>query len=359
MSELLKNRYTPDYIQTLSLAIKQELKHFDCAAFEKNVMDDKWPDRELKSRMRHICDKIQQHLELNYKDAILLLKKIAPDFTGYEGMFIPQYVENYGLDDWKTSLPALAYFTEHASSEFAVRPFIIQDQKKMMKQMEKWSSHKNYHIRRLATEGCRPRLPWAMSLPEFKENPRPIIPILDNLKNDAELYVRRSVANNINDISKDNPDLTRDLIRLWKGDDEQQNWVMKHGARTLLKKGDSTTLRLFEFPLPKGVEVIDFNCDNSVAISEDFHFNFELKGPKDRLGKIRLEYKIHYVKANGKTSPKVFKIQEGDYDQESLLVSKKQSFRQLSTRKHYPGTHSIEIIVNGVRLSIDNFEVTS
>lgn len=357
MSELLKNRYNKQFIQNLSVKISLLQENFDSQLFIKSIFDNTWEEKTLKERMIHISEKIHYLLDGNYKSHVGLLKKIAPDFPGLEGMFIPHYIESYGLNDWQTSVKALETTTQYTSAEYAVRQFILKDKERMMLQMLSWSQHENYHIRRLASEGCRPRLPWACALPEFKKDPRLIIPILNQLKNDSSLSVRRSVANNINDISKDNPNLVLDLVRLWQGTSPEQDWVLKHGARTLLKRSDKTTLRLFGNEHPKHIELMDFNCDESVKIENKFSFNFSLKSSKT-FGKLRLEYKIGFVKASGKISYKIFKIAESNYQMNELSILKRHNFKQLSTRKHYPGIHEIILLINGVQFIQKSFQVT-
>src|SRR5690606_550673 len=141
----------------------------------------------------------------DYIEAVGVLKKAAPYFTGLEAMIFPDFVETYGLDHWEASMDALELMTRYSSSEYAVRPFIAKDTERMMAQMLEWAHSDSEHVRRLASEGCRPRLPWAMGLTMLKKDPSPILPILETLKQDESLYVRRSVANNLNDISKDHP----------------------------------------------------------------------------------------------------------------------------------------------------------
>jgi 3-methyladenine DNA glycosylase AlkC len=151
-------------------------------------------------------------------------------------IFLPDYIEQYGLEDFESSVKAIENVTRFVSCEFAVRPFILKYGGTMMKKMRTWSLHKSYHVRRLSSEGSRPRLPWAISIPELKKDPSPILPILENLKNDPSEWVRRSVANNLNDIAKDHPGLVIELARKWKGISRETDAIIKHGSRTLLKK---------------------------------------------------------------------------------------------------------------------------
>jgi 3-methyladenine DNA glycosylase AlkC len=356
MTEILKERYNRKYIESLAGALGAQKKSFNKKAFINSVFDDEWNQRELKSRMAHISDQINEHFDSDYKNTVNTLVEISPLFTGFEGMFIPHYVETYGLNQWAFSLKALEKITPHASAEFAIRQFILKDSNKAMAQMRKWASSKNYHVRRLSSEGCRPRLPWACSLPEFKKDPRLIIPILNELKTDSSLYVRRSVANNINDISKDNPQTTLDLVRLWQGQDKDSDWVLKHGSRSLLKASHPVALKLFSYPTPKHIQVLEFSGTQKVKIGENLILKSELQS-EPPLGKLRIEYKISFVKANNKMSTKVFKFIEGEYDKSKINLHKKHSFRQMSTRTHYPGKHSASLLVNGVELGKFSFEV--
>ena len=219
-------------------------------------MDDEWEGRELKQRCMHITTVLRKFLPADYKEAIAKLlelldhvKSTRPDFSVIDdtkfglmleyGVILNNYVEQYGLDDYETSVKAIEKITQFTSCEFVTHPFIIKYPDEMMKQMLVWSKHGHWGVRRLASEGCRPRLPWAMALPNLKENPAPIIPILENLKNDPARFVRLSVANNLNDIAKDNPEIVIDLAKKWKGESKEVDWIIKHGCRTLLKPRDS------------------------------------------------------------------------------------------------------------------------
>jgi len=363
MAELLKDAYSKEYITNLSSKLKLVYPKLDSNKFITTVMDTEWPNRELKDRMYHISRCLEQHIKHPYPKTISILSKIVSKFGSYEAMFFPAYIELFGLDDWKTSIPALELFTQFSSSEFAVRQFIIQNPKKMMTQMKHWSKHTNYHVRRLATEGCRPRLPWAVALPEFKKNPEMILPILEILKNDSELYVRRSVANNLNDIAKDNPKVVQIISKQWLGQNAEVDWLVKHGCRTLLKKGDTKILRLFGYKSPKHVCIHKFTCDKTVNIGNSFSFQVEIKsttksGKSKRLGQLRIEYAIHYLKSNGSLSKKVFKISESTIQESNKIINKHHSFKQMTTRKHYSGLHKISIIVNGELLKTKSFKVT-
>jgi 3-methyladenine DNA glycosylase AlkC len=164
-----------------------------------------------------------------------------------ENMIFQDYVEVYGLDDFKTSMQALENFTQGSSSEFAIRAFIVLYEDETMEMMKKWTQSENEHVRRLASEGCRPRLPWAMALENFKTDPTKVLEVLELLKDDTSSYVQKSVANAVNDISKDHPSKVKRLAKVWLKENTQRRWLVKHGCRTLLKQGDKELLSLFGF----------------------------------------------------------------------------------------------------------------
>ena len=360
MAEPLKNSYNKQYIDKLAKSFVKHYANFDIKKFRSAVFNSEWDEKELKARMDHIARAIYFVLARDYVSALKIIKPTCEDFGGYEAMFFPHFVELYGLEHWDESIAALEHMTQFSSSEFAVRPFIVKAPKKMMKQMRRWSKHENHHVRRLSSEGCRSRLPWAMALPEFKQDPSLILPILEQLKRDESEYVRKSVANNINDIAKDNPGLVKDIAKKWLGVNSQTDWIVKHGCRTLLKQGDSDMLLLFGYVPGQAVEVSKLKvADKSIAIGGELVFSFSLISERPELGMLRIEYAIDYMKANGSLSRKIFKISEGDVKSKCKELQRKQSFREMSTRKHYPGKHSLAIIINGAEVKNISFMVTA
>ena len=360
MPEKLKDIFfSNEFIDQLGDTIHQIHPVFDTSKFNQLVFGDNWEDKELKAKMRHVTHCLHTTLPDGYPQALTILEEIAPEFSGFDAMVFPDYVECYGLDDWDLSLPALALFTQYSSSEFAIRPFLAQDPERGMAAMRQWAGDENHHLRRLASEGCRPRLPWAMALPAFKKDPSPILPILEMLKNDNSDYVRRSVANNLNDISKDNPDVTLEICEQWHGHTKHTDWIVKHACRGLLKAGNKRALLLFGFADPTNIAVenLVFN-KQTVAIGDEMQFTFDLNVNTTEPCRVRLEYGVDYVKATGKVSRKIFQIKEAEFEPGSHIISKKQSFVDRSTRKHHPGQHQIAVIVNGVEKAKDNFLVT-
>ncbi|MCL2354855.1 MAG: DNA alkylation repair protein [Oscillospiraceae bacterium] len=359
MAELLKNKLNHETVREFALIIKSAHSSFQVEEFLKSVLDNGWENLELKARGRKITMNLGEYLPKDYVTAISIIDKVVAKCDFFFCIIFPDFVEVYGQDEenWDLSMKALELYTQYSTSEWAVRPFIMNHEKKMMAQMYKWSKHENEDVRRLASEGCRPLLPWSMVLTNFKKDPTPILPILEQLKADPSLYVRKSVANNLNDISKTHPDLVVKIAKDWYGENEHTNWIVKHGCRTLLKKGNRDVLSVFGFN-DVDIDVQDFALDKpSVSIGDDITFSFSISAKEAT--KVRLEYGMDYVKANGKRNRKIFQISEIPLkENQKKLYTKKHSFAEVSTRKHYPGTHTITLIVNGVERGGLDFELT-
>ncbi|HBG8324377.1 TPA: DNA alkylation repair protein [Clostridioides difficile] len=357
MPELLKNMYNRESLYEVAVAIQSVYNSFKVDEFIKSTMDETWNNLELKARCRKISMSLGMYLPEDYKEALSILEKSVTGF--YFAFFFPDFVEVYGQDDinWDLSISALERNTEYWSSEFAVRAFIIKDEERMMAQMRKWSKHKSEHVRRLASEGCRPQLPWGQAISKFKKDPTPVLPILEQLKTDTSTYVQKSVANNLNDISKTHPDLVISIAKDWYGKNKSTNWIIKHGCRTLLKKGNRDVLALFGYDDTTSINLQDFTLETtSISIGEDLTFSFNILAKKAT--KTRLEYGIDYIKSNGKRNRKIFKISEVSLkENEKKSYMKKHSFADVSVRKHYPGIHSIAIIINGIEKDKLDFEL--
>lgn len=364
MSELLKNRYNYKSLRDLALRIKKVYPLFQIDDFINSTINEIWDGLELKARMRQITINLGKYLPEDYEHALAIIDKVIDNypvgFNDFTLMYFPDFVEVYGQSEchWNLSMGALQKYTISSSSEFAVRSFIIKCEERMMEKMTVWSKHSNEHIRRLSSEGCRPQLPWGQALVSFKKDPTPILKILEQLKDDPSLYVRKSVANNLNDISKTHPELVEKIANNWYGKNKYTDWIIKHGCRTLLKKSNRNVLNLFGFlDAIDCVRVKDFTLVNTtVSIGQDIIFCFKIEAKKDT--KIRLEYGIDYVKANNKQNRKIFQISEVLLKKGvKKIYTKKHCFANRSSRKHYEGTHSITLIVNGAEWSTLNFDV--
>jgi 3-methyladenine DNA glycosylase AlkC len=277
------------------------------------------------------------------------MMKVIPNLkVGYTTMVFPDFVGLFGLQHFALSMEALKYFTQFGSSEFAVREFLKRDLQKTLKVMHEWSVDDNVHVRRLSSEGSRPRLPWSFKLDAIIADPSLSRPILENLKADSELYVKKSVANHLNDIAKDTPDYVHKIIKVWDQSNPHTAWIVKRGVRSLLKNGDRQSLTLLGMRKAK-VSVKNLVLDKTVVkLDENLIFSFDLVSDASTAQKVMLYYRIHYVKKSGATSPKIFKLREMSLDPGArVTINKKQRFQDFTTRVHHSGMHALEILVNG------------
>ncbi len=358
MENLKDTLYKVELIENLSNEIHSVFSEFEKDRFVAAILSSEWNALELKQRMRHITQRLRDFLPESYSHSIDILMLVSPKINGFIVLSFSDFIEIYGNDNWDLSMKALAHFTKSCSSEFAIRPFLDTAPEKGMKQMLKWSKDENEHVRRLSSEGCRPKLPWGMALKKFIADPALILPILENLKDDPSEYVRKSVANNLNDISKDHPETVLEICERWQGKSKNTDWIIKHACRTMLKKGNKRAMVLFGFGDPKNVSVSGFYAEkSSLKIGEQTPLAFNLTIDEKEKKKLRLEYIVHFVKANGKTSPKVFQISEKEYESGSHKIKFKHDFQERTTRKHYPGMHRFEIVVNGDVKSESNIEL--
>jgi 3-methyladenine DNA glycosylase AlkC len=362
MAEPLKNIYNLKFLRGLGTKIQTAYPPFDASGFVKQVMDREWRDLALKARMRKITEALGGCLPASYEDALNILLSIAENCKGFPYLIFPDFTARYGLDKKhrKLSLKALETFTQQSSAEFAIRPFIKDDPEGVMKQMLVWAKHKNEHIRRLSSEGCRPRLPWGESLPLFKKDPAPVLAVLELLKDDPSLYVRKSVANNLNDISKDNPGAVLATAKRWKGLSPGTDWIIRRACRTFIRRGDAEAYALFGY----GRLDPDASAESSPLVSEvrlSFHPRKLRIGEKSEIRyaftvreggpvRLRLEYGIDFVKAGnrGRVSRKLFLLSDKTAGGGVRLEGKKvHNWADLTTRRHYPGDHVIRLLVNG------------
>jgi 3-methyladenine DNA glycosylase AlkC len=348
----LKDMFNRETVGVLGAAINKELPGFDEKIFLQKVFDKTWDQLALKERVRHITLILGDLFPHNYKEGLKILTKVLPHLVeqGFEKMVFPDFVEVYGLEDWESSIRALEFFTQHVSAEFAIRPFIAKYPGKTMIQMLKWANHPHPGVRRLASEGCRPRLPWGMRLQDLVSDPQPILPILELLKDDDREEIRRSVANNLNDISKDHPELVVDLLRNWQDpDSEYRSHLIKHALRTLIKKGNPEALALLGFSRDPKIKIEAFSLKpKRISIGEKVVLSFEILSTAKQSQPLMIDYIVHFMRANGKQTPKVFKLtQKIIQPDERVKITKKHSFQPMSTRKYYPGKQTFQLQING------------
>ena len=346
MANELKAVFSPAFLQQLAELCLRYSPTFDTDQFLQQTQGFDWEQLELKARVRRVSHSLHNSLNLAYPDAIRVLIPVSSNFSGLQGFVFADYVEVYGLDDPQTSFQALAHFTCFSTAEFAIRPFFQRYPELTLAQMTLWASSDNLHLRRLASEGARPRLPWGMALKAYKKDPMPLLPILQQLKTDTEPYVQRSVANHLNDISKDHPELVLDIAHSWFGQHAVTDWIIKHALRGLLKQAHPRALALFGLQqLPLQVRLTMINAQ--VSAQQPLQFEIELSGPEDLQAKLRLEYKIGYRKKSGQLNYKVFQLSNKVWIGQNMRFERRQSFIDLTTRKHYPGQHHLQIMLNG------------
>jgi 3-methyladenine DNA glycosylase AlkC len=345
-------------VRTLAAGVHREWRAFDEKSFVKIVLA-RLPDLGLNERNYLIRDTLRAHLPAEASKAIaLLVRSLGPEtplegpeaYTSFYVMSLCAFVAEYGQEQPEKSLAALRDMTKRFSAEFAIRPFLDRHTKLTLATLHQWARDPDPRVRRLVSEGSRPRLPWGSRLHGFVRDPRPVLELLELLKEDDELFVRRSVANNLNDIAKDHPDLVVATLRRWqKSKHPGTRWLVKHALRTLLKQGHPEALSLLGYAPDAKVAVKDLTvAPRRIRTGEAIAFSFTLASGADRAQKLMIDYVLHYRKANGKTAPKVFKLTTRTLAARAEeRLEKKHTFKPIGIRPYYPGEHMVEIQVNG------------
>ncbi|KQU74701.1 DNA alkylation repair protein [Aminobacter sp. DSM 101952] len=314
----------------------------------------------IMQRLRQTATSLNGCLAGSFEDAVAVLYDLAPRIQhGFASIVLPEFVALYGRADFDRSMEALHYFTRFGSAEFAIRHFLADDFDRTIKVMRGWALDDNEHVRRLASEGSRPRLPWSFQMKNLVSDPSPTLPILEALRADPSLYVRKSVANHLNDISKDNPGRLLERLAGWDMADRNTAWIVRHALRTLIKKGDPQALDLIGTTGKPKVDVAAFAVTPaSIALGGRIALKTSIVSTAQEPQQLVVDYAVHYVKKAGGTSKKVFKLKEitlPPAGQKELSIS--QAVRDFTTRKHYPGHHRIELIVNGETVAEGGFEL--
>jgi len=311
---------------------------------------------EMKERIVQISESLHKHLNYSYQKNIRILIKSLNEYkdTDVDNFILWPYtffIETYGLDDFGTSMNGLYEITKKFTSEFGVRPFFNKHPKETYDVFNKWTADSSEHVRRWVSEGSRPNLPWGMKIHHLNKNLKKNIRLLEKLKTDPSLYVRTSVANHMNDISWLDPDLTLETLKKWsKIKTPEIDWLIKRALRNLIKQGHPGALLLLGYNPKSNSSVDSFKISKSkVTEGESFELSFILKNDSNKTSSFMVDYNIHYPKANGKLSKKTFKLKSVDLgSNEKIKILKKVSFKKVTTRKHYPGKHTVEVQVNGV-----------
>jgi 3-methyladenine DNA glycosylase AlkC len=314
----------------------------------------------IMQRMRLVATSLHATLPGDFAANIAIMEKLAPNLAhSFAGISLSEYVALYGQDDFDRSMQALAFFTRFGSSEFAIRPFLNRDLKRTLKVMQRWAGDKDEHVRRLASEGSRPRLPWAARIDALIVDPSPVAPILERLKADDSLYVRKSVANHLNDIAKDHPDWVLARLGGWPMENAHTAWIARRALRTLIKNGNAQALALIGAGGRADVAVERFAVTpDAIDLGERIGIEAVLRSTAAGPQRLVADYAIHYVKKNGATSRKVFKLKEFDLAPgAATTLSVSQTVRDFTTRKHNAGRHRVELLVNGERVAEGGFEL--
>lgn len=287
-------------------------------------------------------------------------KKLGVTDDGIQGwMIMPlaEYAGRQGIAHLPLALDLLKDLTMRFTSEFGIRHLWLARPNDVMPIVKSWIDHENEHVRRLVSEGSRPRLPWGMQLPAFIASPRMTLPLLEALRDDPSPYVRRSVANHLNDIVKDHPALVIEVAKKWhrRAPLERQR-LLRHALRNLLKQGHAEALALYDLATPQLDDVRLEIIHKKVPMGGDLEFTLNLRSSSKTQQQLRLDIVLHYQKANGRLAPKVFrwkdlKLAAG----ESHDATRRQSFRPITTRVYHPGQHRLEIKANGQIIAAADF----
>jgi 3-methyladenine DNA glycosylase AlkC len=364
MAEPFKNLVNREVVEELAGWL-EAAGPLDSHAFVSDAMDG-LEALELKDRVRHLSTVLHRHLEPDYRDALAhIVRALPPPLQSTKGVTssigiwpLCHFVESFGVDDPDASLPALYELTRRFSAEFAIRPFIDRWPEQTLGLLARWALDPDPHVRRLVSEGSRPRLPWGMRLQALVDDPSPLLPLLEVLRDDDEEYVRRSVANNLNDISKDNPDLVVEVCGRWlEGASGERRKLVRHALRTLVKAGHEGALEVLGFG-PPAVEV-DLGGDTEARIGSSVSLTLRLTSTADHEQSLVVDYAMHSPGARGRTNRKVFKWATRALAAGAEIVLRRQhSLRPVSTRRTLPGTYRFELLVNGRSLGEHMVEVS-
>jgi 3-methyladenine DNA glycosylase AlkC len=365
MADLIRECINNKTVTDLANRIKVCYQNFNCEVFTNRV-NSQLSQLGLFERIDLIVVSLENELPQDFPQAAKILTDslgvelddqesdpVPADLSSSRGFIVvavATYISRFGIQHFDLSMTALKEMTKRFSSEGPIRDFIVNDEKRVLELYQKWAIDTNVHVRRLVSESIRPRLPWARQLPSFIQNPQAVITLLNILKKDTHLYVRRSVANNLNDISKDNPDIAIKTLTKWSQDKSpEMSWLVKHALRTLLKQGHPGALQILGFTTDVSVQVESLKLNKeTIQFGDYLEFFLELSSSQKKPQKLLVDYVIYHMKANGKLSPKVFKwTQKTIPANSSLSLKKKQNFKQISTRKYYQGRHEIHIQING------------
>ncbi|MDX2227335.1 MAG: DNA alkylation repair protein [Verrucomicrobiae bacterium] len=368
MAEPLKNSYGPEIPKRLADQIARVSAKFNAKAFLREVMDG-YLDLELMPRGRHIARVLARHLPADFPAAVdILLRSLGenPQRNPEPGMssffYLPHchFVAENGLAHFEESMRAYHVLTKLFTAEFSIRPFLEKHEKRTLARLHEWASDPDEHVRRLVSEGTRPRLPWAARLRSFQKNPAPVLELLELLKDDPSEYVRRSVANNLNDIGKDHPRLLVQTARRWlRGAGTQRRRLIRHALRSAVKQGDPAALHALGYGEKAAVTVQNAAIVPArVRVGGNVLLQFDLQSRSRSGQRVMVDFQVHFVKDGGRTRPKVFKLKAVELGPgEHASFKKSVSLRKMTTRRHHPGKHRVDLLLNGAVYPLGAFDL--
>ena len=370
MAEPLKNSFGADVPRTIARTIAAVSPRFNEKAFVQSVLEG-YDDLALMPRAWKIAHALRRYLPGDYEQALAILlasldRQSKRTVVSGMGAFVllPHvfFVAEYGLDHFEASMRAQYLLTQRFTAEFSIRRYLERHQAATLARLAEWTTDPSEDVRRLVSEGTRPRLPWAPRLRAFQDDPRPVLALLERLKDDVSLYVRRSVANSLNDIGKDHPDVLVETATRWlEHATEERRWIVRHALRSAVKRGEAGALRVLGFGDKAVVAVEKVRITPSrPPIGSSVRIMCEVASQASGVQRVLVDLRVHYVKANGKQSPKVFKLKTVELaPKQTIAFSKTLALTQLTTRTHYPGLHRIELLVNGHAYPLGAFHVTA
>ncbi len=359
-STQFKHKISAQTIAALAPRFAELLPGFDADAFRTHALDG-LETLALKARLKQVARAARGAWSGPLTELIEALPEIAaqsPALTGFAAWPLLQVIEDHGLPARDASLAAMRALTARWSAEFAIRPFLRADPVGTLAVLQRWATDPDAHLRRLVSEGSRPRLPWGGRLARFDADPNHTLPLLEQLRSDPSLYVRRSVANHLGDLAKTHPDRVVAVLSRWQREvpGPETTWLVRHAARSLIKQGHrgALTLRGFE---PPAIVVDAFAANPAVLrFGGQLQLHATLRSTAPNAQRWAVDFVVHHVKAKGDRAPKVFKWREVRAAPGAVVQLKKNhAIRPITTRRYYPGLHRVELQVNGVVLAGADF----
>ncbi len=351
-----RNVFNHDVVAKIAHNIYKTYPNFKTDDFIADTMYN-FEDLGFGERVEQIYKYLVLYLPNEYLKALeILVSSLGEEIQeeeleGYDGFYIMPlslFVARQGQDNFEASMDALYEMTKRFTSEFAIRDFFIQNPEATHKALLLFAKDENLHVRRLVSEGSRPRLPMAKRLHAYVKNPSPVFELLNALKNEPTRLVQRSIANNLNDIAKDHPDKVIEFLSKWKKEEVKDcDWIISHATRWLVKSGHKPTMKLLGFNP-------DIICKTSLHVStsmlilgESLIFTCKLTCKED--ANLIIDYLLHFKKANAKQKSKVFKLKTTHIKaNETLEITKHHPLKMATTRTYYEGIQSVELQINGV-----------